>query len=77
MVWVSVGLAVRDSNVSKAVYSAQHAFLFIYEMKKYILHLDLAVKKIERATLFSFESGATTVPNFTVAQHHDRLFEVI
>ena len=46
-------------------------------MKKYILHLDLAVKKIKRAALFSFESGPTTVPNFTVAQHHDCLFEVI
>ena len=39
-----------------------------------MFHLDLAVKKIECAALFSFEPGAITVPNFAVAQHHDCLF---
>ena len=43
MVWVSVGLAVRDSNVSLgSVFSPTCFSLFIYEIKKYILHVTLA-----------------------------------
>ena len=43
MVWVSVGLAVRDSNVSLGSVLSPTCFsLSIYEMKKYILHVTLA-----------------------------------